>query len=62
MSENANIKSVLNETRIFAPPATFQAQANIGSQEEYDRLWNQAKDKPAEFWGEMAENLDWFQK
>ena len=62
MSENANIKSVLNETRTFAPPATFQAQANIGSQEEYDRLWNQAKDKPAEFWGEMAENLDWFQK
>lgn len=62
MSENANIKSVLNETRTFAPPATFQAQANIGSQEEYDRLWNHAKDKPAEFWGEMAENLDWFQK
>lgn len=62
MSENANIKSVLNETRTFAPPATFQAQANISSQEEYDRLWNHAKDKPAEFWGEMAENLDWFQK
>ncbi|MEP3478451.1 MAG: acetate--CoA ligase [Fuerstiella sp.] len=62
MSENANIKSVLNETRTFAPSATFQAQANIASQEEYDRLWNHAKDKPAEFWGEMAENLDWFQK
>lgn len=62
MSENANIKSVLNETRTFAPSATFQAQANIANQEEYDRLWNHAKDKPAEFWGEMAENLDWFQK
>lgn len=62
MSENTNIKSVLNETRSFPAPATFQAQANIGSQEEYDRLWNHAKDNPSEFWGEMAENLDWFQK
>ncbi len=61
MSENASIESVLQETRTFPPPSTFSAQANIGSEEEYQELWQRAKDDPAGFWGDMAQNLSWFQ-
>ncbi len=64
MSTNSGdgIESVLNETRTFPPPAEFVEQANIKSEEEYQQMWQRAKDDPEGFWGEMAENLDWFQK
>jgi acetyl-CoA synthetase len=57
-----SIVSVLQELRVFPAPAEFAAQANIKSEEEYNRLWNRAKDDPAGFWGEMAANLHWFRK
>ena len=56
------ITSVLQESRVFPPPAEFSAQANIKSEDEYNRMWNRAKDDPAGFWGEMAANLTWFRK
>ena len=62
MSAENNIESVLNENRSFAPPATFAEAANISSEEQYQQLWQHAKDDPAGFWGEMAENLSWFQR
>ena len=62
MSESTNIESVLTENRSFPPSATFSAQANISSQEHYEHLWHTAKDDPATFWGEMAENLTWFKR
>lgn len=55
------ITSVLQETRKFPPPAEFAAAAHISSEEQYERMWNQAKDDPAGFWGETAKNIDWFQ-
>ena len=57
-----SIESVLHEERRFPPPAEFTAQANIKSEEEYQQMWQRAKEDPSGFWGEMAENLDWFQK
>lgn len=57
-----SIESVLTETRTFSPPATFAEQANISSEEQYQELWQRAKDDPAGFWGEMAENLTWFKR
>ncbi|MEZ6044353.1 MAG: AMP-binding protein [Planctomycetaceae bacterium] len=64
MSSEASekIESVLKETRLFPPPAEFVEQAHISSEAQYQELWNRAKDQPAEFWGEMAENLHWFKK
>jgi len=61
-ASSGGIENVLHESRIFPPPAEFTAQANIKSEEEYQELWQQAKDDPDGFWGELAENLDWFQK
>ncbi|MHC5544463.1 acetyl-coenzyme A synthetase N-terminal domain-containing protein, partial [Singulisphaera rosea] len=54
-----SIVSVLNESRVFPPPPEFAQQANIGSLEEYQTLWNRAKDDPEGFWGEMAQQLRW---
>ena len=57
-----SIESVLHESRKFPPPAEFQSRAHIKSEDEYNRLWQRAKDDPAGFWGEMAQNLHWFRK
>jgi len=59
---SGNIENVLHETRTFPPTAEFQQNANISSEEQYNKMWNQAKEDPAGFWGEMAENLHWFKK
>ena len=59
--DNASIDSVLKENRSFAPPATFVEQANISSEEQYNEMWQLAKDDPARFWGDLAtQQLHWF--
>ncbi len=64
MSDSAhghNIQSTLNETRRFPPPQEFAALANISSEEQYQKMFNRAKDDPAGFWGELAkEHISWF--
>lgn len=57
-----NITSVLQEHRTFPPSPEFVAQANISGEAQYQAMWQRAKDDPAGFWGEMAENLHWFRK
>ena len=59
---SGDIQSVLNETRSFPPPADFTKQAHISSEAQYQQMWQQAKDDPAGFWGELAQNLHWFKK
>nr|WP_223627919.1 acetate--CoA ligase [Microbacterium sp. EST19A] len=44
----------LQESRVYAPPADFAAQANIGA-EAYER----AASDPIAFWEEAARRLDW---
>ncbi len=56
-----NIESVLKETRTFPPPATFVQQANV-SEQQYQDMWQRAKDDPAGFWASMADNLSWFKR
>ena len=62
MSEST-IESVLQEKRLFPPPAEFAQNAQIKSMEDYRRLYEQAATDPAEFWADLAEKeLHWFQK
>jgi acetyl-CoA synthetase len=56
---NANITSVLKESRSFPPPPAFAAAAHIKSVAEYERLWQRGKDDPEGFWAEQAESLRW---
>jgi acetyl-CoA synthetase len=54
-----SITSMLQESRVFPPPAEFAKHAHIGSLSQYDALWNRAKDDPQGFWGDQAKLLDW---
>jgi len=54
------IESVLQEKRLFAPPAAFAAAARVGSIAEYDALAERAAENPDRFWGEIAEQLHWY--
>ncbi len=59
---SSNIQSVLTENRKFPPAASFVKDAHINSEDQYQRMWQKAKDDPAGFWGELAANLVWHKK
>ena len=59
---NTTIESVLQEQRVFDPPAEVAAEARIGSLEAYRALADAAKDDPDRFWGDAARReLHWFE-
>ena len=59
---NTTIESVLQEQRVFDPPAEVAAKARIGSLEAYRALADAAKDDPDRFWGDAARReLHWFE-
>jgi acetyl-CoA synthetase len=62
MSESTAIETVLSESRLFPPPADFAAQAEIGSFEEYEKLYARAEADPESFWAEQADALHWFKR
>lgn len=56
------IESILQEKRLFQPPAEFSEKAQIKSLEEYQALYDKAKADPQAFWAELAaQELHWFQ-
>jgi acetyl-CoA synthetase len=56
-----SIKSVLVEHRVFPPPTEFARQAYVSGLEQYQTLWERARDDPEGFWGEQARVLSWFE-
>ena len=61
MSE-VTIESVLQEGRVFEPPAALAASARFGSLEAYRQLAAAADTDPDAFWAEQARGaLHWFQ-
>ena len=59
---NTTIESVLQEQRVFEPPADTAAKARIGSLEAYRAMADAAKADPDAFWGEAARReLHWFE-
>jgi acetyl-CoA synthetase len=56
------LDSVMQEDRLFPPPAEFSARARIKSMDEYQRLWDEAAANPPAFWAKLAkEELHWFE-
>jgi acetyl-CoA synthetase len=43
MSERTAIESILQESRVFPPPAEFAENAHISSFAEYERLYAEAE-------------------
>jgi acetyl-CoA synthetase len=57
------IESILNEQRLFHPPAEFAQQARVSGMAAYEDLYQKAAADPATFWAELAEQeLHWFKK
>ena len=60
---NTSIESVLQEQRVFEPPASFSAKASISSLEAYRAMADAAKAYPDSFWGDAARReLHWFER
>ena len=57
---NADIESILKETRIFKPSADFSKTAHIRNLKTYKALCQQAERNPEKFWGSLARELEWF--
>ena len=54
MSENA-----ISNGEIFSPPPNILENANV---KEYEQLYQRSLDDPEGFWGERAEELEWYKK
>ncbi len=60
-SASGQIDHVLIEERLFPPSAEFTSKAVISSQQQYEDLYQRAKDDPESFWrAEAQEHLHWF--
>jgi len=53
---------MMDEKRVFPPSEEVVKQAHIKSMDEYKKLFKRSIDDPEGFWGEMAEQLDWYKK
>ena len=54
------VDNVMQEKRLFPPPAEFSAKARIKSLAEYEALWKEAAADIEKFWGQHAAELHWF--
>ena len=57
-----HITSMMEEKRVFKPSKELSQQAYIKSMAQYNKIYRKSIDDPEGFWGEMAEELDWFKK
>lgn len=62
MKKTTTITSMMAEGRVINPPEKLIKKAYIKSMAEYKEIYQRSIDDPAGFWGEMAEQLDWFKK
>ncbi len=61
-SGGGQIDTVMQEDRLFAPAEAFRAKSAIGSLEQYQQMWDDAKADPAAFWDQFARHeLHWFE-
>ena len=51
---SGQIDNVMQEDRLFPPNAEFSAKAEISSMEQYQKLYDAAKNDRDTFWGEVA--------
>ncbi len=62
MTREKGFVSILGEKKLYEPPDGVKMKAYIKTMEEYKELYQKSIDDPAKFWGELAEQLDWYKK
>jgi acetyl-CoA synthetase len=60
--EKKTITSMMEETRKFPPSKEFSQKAHVKSLAEYKKLYQRSVKDPDGFWGEQAQDLEWFKK
>lgn len=50
------------EDQIFMPPDSIKMKAYIRSMDEYWKIYQRSVEDPEGFWGELAEQLDWYKR
>ena len=60
--EKKTITSMMEEKRVFPPRKEFSSKAHIKSLAEYKKIYERSIKDPDGFWGEQAQNLEWFKK
>ena len=60
-SDKASI-SMMEEERIFASPKEFKQKAVLRSMQEYKVIYNWSISDPEGFWGQIANQLEWYRK
>ena len=56
---SSDIESILKESRVFPPPASFSSKAHVKSLDEYRALYRRSVEEPESFWAEQAEQIVW---
>ncbi len=56
------ITSMMEEKRVFKPSKESKQKAYIKSLAEYKRIYQRSIEDPEGFWGELAEQIDWYKK
>ena len=62
MSEPDSIESLMDEQRRFPPPEPIASDAHITDLAEYEAMWQRSIADPAGFWGEIADEFQWYRK
>lgn len=52
----------MSEVKWYPPSEEFAKNAYVSSREQFDDMYKRSIEDPDGFWGEMAEELDWFKK
>ncbi|MBN1644017.1 MAG: acetate--CoA ligase, partial [Dehalococcoidales bacterium] len=61
-SDVKGITSMMEEKRVFKPSKELSKQAYIKTVAQYKKMYKESIEDPQAFWGEMAEQLDWYKK
>jgi acetyl-CoA synthetase len=62
MVREQTIISMTEETRRFDPPVELSQRARIRSMDQYKVMYRRSLDDPEAFWGDCAQELEWFKK
>ncbi len=62
MTEEKGFVSMLGERKCYEPPDEVKMKAYIKKMEEYQEVYQKSIHDPMKFWGELAEQLDWYKK
>ena len=62
METDKGISSLMTEDRKFPPSAEMKASAEINSEEQYQKMWEQSINDPDTFWLEQAKSLSWYKE